>query len=122
MLVEIVDADGGWGSAGRLLGSDYGDSVGRVGRAYFVLGHDSEVIGGGRPEIEHSSHILLGSRNQNSVDVGLPRAFAYLVLDHVALDRAVAVVRRRPGKLDRASRLVQHLQTVRNLGYLCEET
>lgn len=122
MLIEIVDADGGWWAAGRLFGGDDGDCVGRVGRAYFVLGYDSKVIGGGWPEIEHARYVLLGSGHQNSVDIGLPRAFADLVLDYVTLDRTVPVVRRCPGKLNRASRFVQHLQTVRNLGYLCEET
>lgn len=119
VLVEVVDADGGRRSAGRLLGGDDGDGVGWVGRADLVLGHDSQVIGGGGSQIEHTGYVLLGSGHQNPVDISLPRAFADLVFDHVALDRAVSVVGRRPGQLNRSPRLVQHLQTVWNLGNLC---
>nr|CAD7403652.1 unnamed protein product [Timema poppensis] len=69
------------------LSSDDGDSVRRVGGSYLVLGHNAQVVGGGRFQIEHPGHILL-SGDQNAVDVHFPRTCSNITRsDHASCRR-----------------------------------
>lgn len=120
MLIECIDADRAWRTRGSFFGSNDGHGVRRVRSSDFVLSDNAQVIGRGGSKIENTSDILLGSRNEYSVDITFPRTLADLVFNNVTFYRAVTIVRGGPGKLNGATGFVQYFQTVGNFGDLCE--
>lgn len=97
MLVKSVNANRGWWAARSFLGSDNRNGIRRVGCTNFILSNNSQVICGGRSQVENASYVLLRSRYQYSVNVSFPRAFADFIFNDIAFYGAVSVVWCCPG-------------------------